>query len=359
MLTQKLILGVLLLVPALSVSGQRSWSYSAGNINVAVLETDPDKYKRTVLSTDLIGFDTYLDINVSYNFKLETMLGERIMPSLQIRHSWLDAATSHIGGGYPTTAGGLQKQSITDLGAVYFFHSVKKKASVKVVLSSVTSGRYTTTHSVHVPSEVRRMAGIRGGIFAFRKALAFDENSHSTYHYKSADGLTVVPISNVGNYTYVQPAGQAYMPIAMSHVTCLYGGIHLRNIKHTVIKAEGYRRKKATAKVVDLYFDLMYAPTVTIDNVVDVDKKEWTIVPQDEAIRHLGYRIGYAFHSTRTAGVIFSSEFGKRPGAKMGKSFMDNGTFVTFNMGFSIGSGKYLKLKHEGHKKEAKAEGEK
>ncbi len=87
-----------------------------------------------------------------------------------------------------------------------------------------------------VNSAVRRQSGIRGGVFSFRKALPFDEGSHDRFHYQSADGLTVLPISNVGVFTYEQPAGDAYMPIAMSRVACTYGGIHFRNIKNTIIK---------------------------------------------------------------------------------------------------------------------------
>ncbi len=321
-----------------------------GTVSYSIIETEANKYKHTVLYLDLIGFDTYFDASVSTNVRLETMIGERFMPAAEVRYSWSDVATSHPGT-YPTSIGGLQKQMILDIGGVYFFRSKVKKVPVKVVLHSHSSGNYTYTKYVLVPSEVKRMVGLRGGLFSDRKALTFKEESHPYFNYKSTDGLMELPINNVGNHTGVQPAGNAYMPLAMSTTPSLYAGIHLRNIKNTIIRTSGYG-KRGNTKISDLYFDLMLAPTVIIKNVMDEDGVEWQIVPKSDGIRSLGYRIGYSLHSSRYCGFIWSTEFGKRPGAILGPSFLNNGTSLTFNLGISIGSGKYLALHHKSSKKE-------
>ncbi len=141
----------------------------------------------------------------------------------------------------------------------------------------------------------------------------------------------------------------------MSYTTSIYGGLHLRNVKNTVIRAESYGRR-ANAKVVDVYLDLMFAPVISIGNTVDISGKEWKIVPQAGAVRHLGYKVGYAMHSTKSFGFMFYTEFGKKPGPIMGKDFIGNGTYISAGLGVTIASGKQLSFGLSKHKKSRTAE---
>ena len=320
---------------------------TAQSVSYRPIDSDPDKYKPTALSLDLINFDTYLDASIGYGLKLETVIGGRIMPFINYKHAWTDLSARHIYNSYPMPKNGLHNQTTIDAGGVLFLRSKVKKRHVKIVLHSSSSGGYTYSKYLMVPSEVKRMLGVGGGIYFSQKAMQFEDDAHSLYRYKSLDGTIDVPIHDVGyTGTDVQPAGDAYTPYAMSYTTSIYGGLHIRNVKNTVIQADGYGRR-ANAKVVDFYFDMMYAPVVAIGNVRDIDGKEWEMVPQSGALRHLGYKVGYSMRSSKTFGFMYYTEFGKKPGPAMGKSFLNNGTYITLGMGVSIASGKQLAFKHK------------
>lgn len=336
-----------------AVVAQRSWTTSAGTASISVLGTDVSKYKRTVLCADLLNIETHNDATVYAKFKFETLIGDRIMPFVSIRSTWLDAATRHVFNDYPMPAGGLQKMTATDIGGAFFFKVRTIDRDLKIVLRSSHGGGYSYTKYTHVPGQVMRLTGIRGGMFNYKKALKFGEDSHSMYRYKSADGLTDLPINDVGVFTDPQPAGQSYQPMSMSIVKCLFAGLQLRSATNTFVKVAGYGRR-SNARVLDLYMDLMYAPSITISNVRDIDGNEWQLVPGDKALRRLGYRFGYSIRQSKNAGISFSNEFGLRPGAIMSKSFLSSGAYISLGCGMSLASGKYIKL--GGNKKETKDE---
>ena len=332
----------------------QSFQPHAQQVSYTVLEKDPDKYKRTVLYLDLINFDTYNDFSAGYGAKLETFVGDRIMPFVYLKKSWIDAATTHAVSGYPVAVGGLEKQSINEYGGAFFFSVKNKSRGIGVTLrsSSSRSGGYIYTHtkSVSVPGEVKRMFGVRGSLFAHSKVLQLNEESHKRYRYKSADGLIDVPINNVGVFTSVQPAGEAYKPLPMMQATSLCMGLQLRKVTNIKLKVSGYG-KRANAKVVDFYADIMYGLSTSISNVKDIAGKEWQIVPQANAIRKMGWRTGFAIHASKTWNILYSFEFGKRPGAIVGDNFLSNGTYLLTTAGMTFGSAKYLTLKHRAKEK--------
>jgi hypothetical protein len=332
---------------------------AAAQVSYIVLEKDPEKYKRTVLYLDLINCDTYNDISVGYAFKLETVVANRLMPWVQVKRSWLDLAATHAVSGYPEAIGGLEKQSITDIGGVLFLRNKNKQKNLRVVLrsSSHRSGDYVYTHTkyVSVPGEIKKMFGLRGGIFINNKVLQLDGDAHARFRYRSIDGLTDVPIEDVGVFTSVQPAGEAYKPLPLMHAASMYFGLHKRSVTNMQLRVEGYGRR-ANARVTDAYFDIMYAPSVSVSNVRDAAGQEWQIVPQAGAIRHLGWRAGVSTHTSRAFNLQYSCEFGVRPGAIVGSNFMGNGTYITIAMGVTIGSGKYLKLKSKHESKTSEKE---
>ncbi len=137
---------------------------TAQSVSYRLLESNPDAYKPTALSLDLINCDTYLAAAAGYSVKLETVIARRLMPFISYKHSWEDLATRHIYNTYPMPKGGLRKQTVIDAGAVLFLRSKTKKRPVRVVLHSSSGGGYTYTKYVMVPSEVKRMTGI-GGVF--------------------------------------------------------------------------------------------------------------------------------------------------------------------------------------------------
>ncbi len=321
----------------------------AQSVSYSLVESDPDLYKRTALHLGLLNFDTYNGMSVGGIFKLETVIADRIMPWVEVRPSWLDAATHHVVSGYPTAVGGIKKQLVTDFGGAFFFVNKNRKKNVKVVLSSSTSssGRWTrtSTHYVMIPSEVKRMFGVRGGIYNNRRVLEMDESAHPFYHYKSLNGQIEVPIENVGQGGSVGPTGEYYKPLPMAHIMDFYGGLHFRKVTNTIIRTGG--RKRSNTRILDLFADIMTAPVVSISNVVDNSGQEWKIVPQSGAIKRIGWRAGFISHSSRAVGFEFSVDFGQKPGPMLGRSFLNNGTYISLCMGLKIASGKSINVKHK------------
>ena len=309
-------------------------SASAQMTSYTKVSDDPHSYKPTAAYIDLFNADTYLDASISYGLKVETVVLKRLMPWVQYRHSYMDMATHHVVSGYPTKEGGLKKQMVLDIGGALFLADHEKKKSLKVVLSSFSGGGYTHTRYMMVPGTRRRMFGVEGGVFYNRKALEFDDASHSMYSYKTPSGQ-VVPIDGVGTSSgNPQPAGESYKPLSMTNVVSIYGGVRMRKVTSLFINVGG--RTKNNAKVSDLYFDLMLAPVVPIADVVDINGAKWGIEAKSGSIRHLGWRMGYSARGVKTAGLQYNFEFGQRPGPMLSKEFLGNGTFISMGLGVSI-----------------------
>lgn len=306
----------------------------AQSVSYKVTSDDPAKYKPTAAYIDLFNADTYLGASIGWGVKLETILLKRIMPYASIKSAYSDISTHHVVSGYPTSEGGLHKQMIVDLGGVLYLVNKQKSKNLRVVLSSYSTGRTTHTRYIMVPGTIKRMFGVEGGIYYNRKALEFDGDSHDLYTYKAPSGQEV-PIEDVGSgSSNPQPAGESYNPLSMTNIASIYGGVHLRKVTSLFIMAEG--KKKSNARVSDLYADLMLAPVVPIKDVIDINGARWGIEPKSGAIRHLGWRVGFSARGVRTLGLQYNFEFGQKPGPKLGKDFMDNGTYISIGMGVSL-----------------------
>lgn len=329
---------------------------NAQSVSYKLKETDPTGYRKSVLYIDPFNVDTYLNPCIGGGFKAETVIAQRIMPSVSMKYSYLDAATHHAVSGYPTAAGGLKKQLIVDAGAALFLINKNKNKRVKVVLSSHKSGNVTTTKYLMVPSEVKKLFGFEGGLYYNRKALEFDDDSHKMYHYRDASGAVDGPIGDVGGSSAAgtQPSGEYYKPLSMARIFSVYGGIRSRKVTHTVIKTDNYGTR-ANNSVFDFFADIMLAPATSIKDVVDNSGAVWSLDPQAGSIRHLGWRAGFAQHNSFKTSFQYSFEFGQRPGPKLGSGFMDNGTYISLGMGISIGFNKEIKTKDKAPKTDVPA----
>ncbi len=326
---------------------------NAQTVSYKVSTNDANDYKRTMLYIDVFTADYYLTPTIGSALKLETMVGGRIMPWAKINFAWFDAATSHAVTGFPTNAGGQKKQLITDLGAAFYLTGKIKTKKVKVILSSHKSGNTTYSKYLRVPGEVKTQFGVEGGVNINRKALEFEDDSHDYFHYRSVSNGSEQPIGSVGGGSATSPAGEFYKPLSMTTVFSMYGGIHLRKITNLTILAGSYGAK-SNRNITDLYVDVMAAPSVKVDNVIDIAGKEWQLVPQAGAIRHLGWRAGFTHHNGQKVSFSYNFEFGQKPGPIMGKDILNNGTYISLGMGLTVGSNKYLGLPHK--KKDASAD---
>lgn len=334
---KKLILGSALTISALYTSAQTSYT---------LVHSNPDDYRRSVVYLDLFTADTYLNPNLGSAFKLETVIGQRLMPWLQMKYSWADANTHHVVTGFPTNADGLKKQLIVDAGGAYFLVSKNKNKRVKVVLSSMSFGGYTHTRYMMIPSTIKRSFGVEGGLYYNRRALEFADKSHPLYHYKATSGSYDAPIDELGSTTTTAgaPSGEAYKPLSMTHIMSIYGGLHYRKVTNTSIRTSGYGTR-TNATIMDWYADIMLAPVIPIKNVVDNTGHEYELVPQAGAINHLGWKAGVTCHSAKAVSFEYNFEFGKKPAPQMGTTFFENGSYISMGLGIAIGFNKQFKGK--------------
>ncbi len=313
---------------------------NAETVTYKLVTDAPAQYKPTNVYIDLFDADTYLGPSIGYGVKVETVLLGKIMPSVFFKSYYLDANARHNkSDGYPMPDGGLGKQTVLDLGCTLFLIGKEKKKDLRVVLSSHSSGKYTFTKYTMIPGTIKRQFGVEGGIYYNRRALEFDDASHSLYKYKSSTGVES-PIESVGGSGINQPAGNYYQPYSMTNVVSLYGGVKLRKITNLVVDVNG--RKKSNAKVIDLYADIMLAPIIPIADIVDQNGAKWEIKPESNALRHLGWRAGAMMRGSRTASIQFNFEFGQKPGPKLGTGFMENGTYINMGVGLGLGFKKFL-----------------
>ncbi|MCW3124220.1 MAG: hypothetical protein JWQ38_3712 [Flavipsychrobacter sp.] len=325
-----------------------SLASTAQMTSYTLLSSDPDDYKRSVVYVDLFTADTYLNPNLGSAVKAETVIGNRIMPWLQMKYSWADANTHHVVSGFPTNASGLKKQFILDAGGALFLVSKNKDKRVKVVLSSHSFGGYTHTKYLMVPSTIKRMFGVEGGVYYNRRALEFEDKSHALYSYKSTTGSYAGPIEDVGSTSSAAgaPTGESYKPLSMTNIMSIYGGIHYRKITNTSIRASGYG-KRTNATIMDWYADIMLAPYVPIADVVDNTGQTFELVAAKGAINHLGWKAGATYHTAKTFSFEYNFEFGKKPGPSLGKGFMTNGAYISMGLGFSLGFDTQFKRKQK------------
>jgi hypothetical protein len=304
---------------------------------------NPNDYKRTKLFVDLFNVDWYLNATIGSGLRLETVVADRLMPWAQVKFALADAATKHVVSGYPTNENGQKKQLITDVGAALFLVNKNKTKKVKIVLSSFSTGRTTTTKYIKIPATVKKMFGVEGGLNYNRRAIGFEDESHAMYKYESMDGQTTLPIPSVGS-SNTQPTGEAYKPQSMTNIASVFGGIHLRTVTNVSISAKG-SGWKSNHTVTDFYIDAMLAPVIPIAHVIDNSGVEWKIKPEKGAIRNLGWRVGYVHHnSENTVGFQYNFEFGQKPGPKMGDDLMSSGAYISLGFGLTIGSDKHIGL---------------
>lgn len=306
---------------------------SAQKVSYTVVKDEPSKYKPTMAYIEAFNADTHIGATIGYGLKLETLLLGRILPSVLYRGSYLDANASHVVSGYPTVSGGQKKGMTIEAGSALFLTSKERKRNLRVVLSSRKSGNVTTTHYIMAPGTVKKMMGVHAGFNVNRRSLEFDDDSHTMYDYKAPNG-TLVPIPSVGNGGANVPAGEYYQPLSTTNIVSLYAGGRIRRVTNLVLDVDG--RKKRNDKVNDWYADVMLAPVVPISDVVDINGVKWGIEAKSGSIRNLGWRVGLMSRGSGVASFAYNFEFGQKPGPKMGKGFMDNGTYISIGCGMSL-----------------------
>ncbi len=267
------------------------------NINYTLVSDNPYRINQLYFRVQPIYFEYFKGNTASFGGALE------------LRYGWQNKYLLHVSNrkSYDVIAEGPSEENfiVRDFAVEYILLDKNVKKDISVTLSSSTSEdaryRYTYSKFINVPSAVRRSFGVRGGVFNYQSPFMVSE-------------LSKVNTSLIkGN---------------LIRSTSVFGGLSYNIIHNTQIRVSGLRGIKSNAKWLNMYADVMYAPHLAVADIADSLQENMS-----SEKNRLGWRAGLLadFHTTKFLTFGGRAEIGSRPG------FKNNGFFLYFGMGATIG----------------------
>ncbi len=163
-----------------------------------------------------------------------------------------------------------------------------------------------------VPSQVRKVYGLRWGGFMFNSTTDFSRAAVE-------QGVTLVDENN-------NPMGDAKL-YANVDVKALYLGASLTLIKNTAIKPHRDFGVLVNDLNFNAFIDVIYAPSVAINDVM----LGINTVPSDQLdTQELGFRAGVEGKFNKKVGYSYGAELGYRPSVK------ERGFYAMFKLSFPV-----------------------
>lgn len=233
-----------------------------------------------------------------------------------------------------------------ELGGTYHLSERTKTKNRKVVLSSHSGYKTTTTTYIMVPATVRKIIGVRGGIYNYHTAITARDNGDIDGDLGiDAKGVISTDGTRFGGAARLNPSPMPADPFFNTEsatnmkVLGVYGGISSSSYHHLMIDTDGYG-KKGGSRYLNFYADAMIAP-VRIDDFVGIDGKKYDVSgkgAQGFKTRPFGARLGYEYWmANKKVGYYAKTEIGFKPGLANSKFY------VSLGFGISI-VGKIQKL---------------
>lgn len=192
------------------------------------------------------------------------------------------------------------------MGGAYFFSSYMDTKNIPVILSASNFAFFRFREYTIVPANVKKMWGVEGGVHYIARGMRFAEDDDSRYKYRTETGGEMSMSGTRGGHSFASPA-------AMTTSTSVYAGGRLRRI--TNLRTVVGNKLVGNQSIFDFYFDVMYAPTVTISDVVATDGTRLSIVPNSGSVKKTGWRLGVIQRGVTTLPWLSGSiEMGKMPG---------------------------------------------
>lgn len=233
------------------------------------------------------------------------------------------------------TVNKLNKFLHLELGATYNLSERTKTKSKKVVLSSYTSNsgrtQTTTTKYLMVPATVRKIIGIRGGIYNYHTVItARDHGDIDGDLGIGTKGVISTDGTRFGGAALLNPIGTPADPFFNTEsatnlrVLGLYGGISTSSYHRIMIETDGYGIKGGTS-FVNFFADAMIAPP-RIDDFEGADGKKHDVHgkgSQGFKTRPFGARVGYEYMmAKKKIGYYTKTELGFKPGMASSKFYV-------------------------------------
>jgi hypothetical protein len=238
------------------------------------------------------------------------------------------------------TVNKLHKFLDLEIGTTYHLRDRTKTKNRKVVLSSVTSGRYTTTTSISVPATVRKILGVRGGMYNYHTVITARQNGDIAGDLAGGGDMKGVISTDGSRFggaarLYSTPEDPFFNTESATNMKVLgiYAGLSSTSYHYIKIDADGYG-EKGGSRFLNFYADVMIAP-VRIDDFVGADGKRYDVSgkgAQGFKTRPYGARVGYEYSIVpKRIGYYAKTEIGIKPGLASSKFYVSLGFGITVN----------------------------
>lgn len=308
------------------------------SVNYKVIEDDPYYHN---LDVSLMPFYTDFapnnNLSLGYGLNASAQYKKLGTARLYIQRPYSDGTdwNYHFGtvGIFSSpTVNKLKKYLHIELGGTYNLSENTKIKNKKVVLSSYTSGRTTTTSYIMVPATVRRVTGVRGGLYNYHTAITARQNGTENEGVISTDG------SRFGGAARLNPVGVAKDTFFNTEsatnmkVLGIYGGLSFTSYHRIMINSDGYGTKGGS-RYTNIFLDAMIAP-VRIDDFEGGKGEKYDVSGKGALgfkARHWGARIGYEYLMTKNKlGYYARTEMGFKPGLASSKFYVSLGFGICF-----------------------------
>jgi hypothetical protein len=218
-----------------------------------------------------------------------------------------------------------------ELGLNYHVVDRKESSKSEFVLYSKNFQQYNrwktmVPESIFVPTNIRRIIGVRLGGTAYQSA--FDFNKVIDNQGKSLSDISLSDINQLSFYSNIKSQG-------------FYIGSSMELIKNIAINFEDLYDQNANDLIFTFFLDLLINPFITIEDISYLSEPEMqveTISAEIIDTNMLGFRGGIKGKYNRSIGFSYSVEIGMRPGIK-GGGFYLMGVFSVPAFGFRLDKG--------------------
>ncbi|NUM32585.1 MAG: hypothetical protein HUU47_09725 [Bacteroidetes bacterium] len=306
-------------------------------LKYTILKDEPDKIKNATFHIDPFYADAWsTNTTLGWGLRADLMLKKRISANVFFKKAYLDMnARSHFDKDLVTPKRGFKKLTYFEPVVSYHLIDKLKKKSVKVVISSSTSysGSYktTTTKYIMVPGTVRKIRGVRGGFYFLNSAIDMNEGDAISSWVAKKDS-SIIKFGGYDNKVHGSPIYNGYTQM---NQIAFFGGITFKSITNLQTKIEGYRKTRGNYSFYDFYFDLMFAPVLSYQDIKFKDGSVYNL--KNNSNKRTGWRTGLLFKFVNKPYMSYGFELGQRPGfVGNKKGILNPRTFLNITMGISI-----------------------
>lgn len=225
--------------------------------------------------------------------------------------------------------------SYLELGGTYHFKDVEETSKTRMVLyrNSYKGNKWAgrVPLKAEVPAKVRKIYGARLGAIAWSSTVDLNrlmEKQDLTNNNLVSDEGMIIP------ETFLDNLGRTQQVRVFSNLasTGLYVGGSISWFRNVAVAFDSYEEAVDDA-LLTLYFDIMYAPSLKLDDVDYFDPTQnQSFVYSVDAIKTsaLGFRLGIDGKFNRTLSWAYGGELGYRPSVQ-GRQF-----FAMFKISFPV-----------------------